>query len=54
MISTIKYQYQTKKNILLVLMLHAAPEAALAKALKAIGKLAAVKKPTMIRVEHFD
>ena len=42
------------KNVLLALMLHAAPEAAMAKALKAIGKLAAVNKPTMIRVENFD
>jgi homoserine dehydrogenase len=52
--SVLQPEGQEGKNVLLALMLHAAPEASMAKALKAIGKLAAVKKPTMIRVENFD
>ena len=43
------------ETVPLVLMLHAAPYAALAKALKAIGKLPSVKAdPLMLRVEDFS
>ena len=43
------------ETVPLVLMLHAAPYAALAKALKAIGKLPSVKAdPAMLRVEDFS
>jgi len=39
----------------LILMLHAAPNGAVARALGKIGKLPVVKaKPVMIRVENFD
>ena len=42
------------ETVPLILMLHAAPYAALAKALKAIGKLPSVKAdPLMLRVEDF-
>ena len=38
----------------LILMLHDAPNGAVTRALKQIGKLPAVKAaPVMIRVEHF-
>ncbi|MBT6450720.1 MAG: ACT domain-containing protein, partial [Verrucomicrobiales bacterium] len=52
--SVLQPEGQEGKTVLLALMLHAAPEAAMAKALKAIAKLASVKKPMMIRVENFD
>ncbi|HOR23754.1 MAG TPA: homoserine dehydrogenase [Opitutaceae bacterium] len=43
------------ETVPLILMLHAAPYAALAKALKAIGKLPSVKAdPLMLRVEDFS
>jgi len=42
-------------SVPLVFMLHYAKNAAMQKALKAIGRLGAVKAaPTMIRVEHFE
>ena len=42
-------------SVPLILMLHAAPNGAVAKALKQIGKLPVVKgQPVMIRVENFD
>ena len=52
--SVLQPEGQKGKNVLLALMLHAAPEASMSKASKAIAKLASVKKPTMIRVENFD
>ncbi|MDC0218867.1 homoserine dehydrogenase [Verrucomicrobia bacterium] len=52
--SVLQPEGQEGKNVLLALMLHAAPEASMSKALKVIAKLASVKKPTMIRVENFD
>lgn len=42
-------------SVPLILMLHAAPNGAVARALAKIGKLSVVKaKPVMIRVENFD
>jgi homoserine dehydrogenase len=43
------------ESVPLIFMLHNAKNAAMTRALAAIGKLATVKtKPTMIRVEHFE